>query len=226
MHTATHDGLRTRQTLLQKLKDYDNAVSWQEFMDMYWNMVYSVALRSRLNHQDAEDLAMEVMAEVARKMPEFKYDPKRGSFRGWLLTLTRWRIKDRQRRRNPAEPAEEHTVADESSTSPIERMPAPDAPEWEPAADREYLQQVLKRAMDRVRERAKPLHFQVFDYCARQEWPAAKVSAMLGVSRLHIHLINHRIRGALKREVRRIEKEMAAREKSIVDGKLPPSALR
>lgn len=34
-------------------------------------------------------------------MPAFKYDPARGSFKFWLLNMTRWRIADLLRKRQP-----------------------------------------------------------------------------------------------------------------------------
>src|SRR5215468_8087965 len=92
---------RTRATLLARLVNCDDQVSWQEFFDIYWRLIYSVARRSGLTDAEAQDVVQDTMVAVARHMPTFKYDPAIGSFKGWLLNLTRWRVIDQMRRRVP-----------------------------------------------------------------------------------------------------------------------------
>jgi RNA polymerase sigma factor (sigma-70 family) len=87
---------------LNRLRDWEDQVSWREFFDTYWKFIYSVAVRSGLSDQEAEDVVQETVASVARKMPEFVYDPQKRSFKGWLMHVTRLRIVDSLRRRQPA----------------------------------------------------------------------------------------------------------------------------
>ena len=35
------DSLRTRQSLLTRLKDWDDHASWREFVNTYWKLIYS-----------------------------------------------------------------------------------------------------------------------------------------------------------------------------------------
>jgi RNA polymerase sigma-70 factor (ECF subfamily) len=42
---------------------------------------------------EAQDVVQETIF-LARHMPTFKYDPAIGSFKAWLLNMTRWRIID------------------------------------------------------------------------------------------------------------------------------------
>ena len=76
--------LPTRQSLLSRLKDWDNHESWQDFFDTYWRLIYGLAVKSGLSNTEAEDVVQEVLLAVAKEMPDFKYDPARGSFKGWL----------------------------------------------------------------------------------------------------------------------------------------------
>src|SRR5690349_5651338 len=81
--------LPTRRSLLTRLKKWDDQESWQDFFDTYWQLIYSVALRSGLNDSEAQDVVQETVAAVARQMPNFKYNPAIGSFKSWLLLITR-----------------------------------------------------------------------------------------------------------------------------------------
>src|SRR5881628_645151 len=104
MSVETDDLLATRWSLLARLKDWQDQASWQEFFDAYWKLIYSVALKAGLSDAEAQEVVQETVISVAKKMPEFKADPAAGSFKSWLLTLTRWRIIDQVRKRQ-AKPA-------------------------------------------------------------------------------------------------------------------------
>src|SRR6266545_4859896 len=93
------DSIQTRWSLIGRLKDMDDQQSWQEFFDAYWKLIYAVALKAGLSDAEAQDVVQETVISVAKKMPEFKCDPAAGSFKSWLLTLTRWRIVDQLRKR-------------------------------------------------------------------------------------------------------------------------------
>ena len=51
--------------------------------------------------QDWDKWARRAFAETAPGQLAMRYDPKIGSFKGWLLNITRWRIADQFRKRKP-----------------------------------------------------------------------------------------------------------------------------
>ena len=93
------ESLATRSSLLDRLRDAGDQASWQTFFDTYWRLIYNVARKSGLDDPDAQDVVQEAVIAVARRMPEFRYDPAKGSFKSWLLLITRRRIHDHFRRR-------------------------------------------------------------------------------------------------------------------------------
>ena len=97
MEQLAEELIPTRTTLLMRLKDWQDHSGWQDFFDTYWNLIYGVALKGGLTPAEAEDAVQETMISVAKHMPGFKYDPAIGSFKRWLLTMTRWRITDQLR---------------------------------------------------------------------------------------------------------------------------------
>src|SRR6266496_2697150 len=89
----------TRQSLLSRLKDWDDQESWKVFFDTYWRLIYNAAIRAGLSDAEAQDVVQETVISVLKTMPDFQYKAAAGSFKSWLLQLTAWRIGDQFRNR-------------------------------------------------------------------------------------------------------------------------------
>lgn len=196
------DWLSTRTSLLQRLKDWRDDTSWQAFFDIYGQLIYRVARKAGLRDQDAEDVVQEVLVAVAKQMPKFEYNPALGSFKAWLLNLTRWRIADHFRKQPPLT-ARPHTAA--SGTRLIDRVPDPAGRDLEAVWEKEWQSNLLATALDRVKARLDPQKYQVFDLYVRHEWPAEKVAVAFSISTDHVYLIKHRVTEMLKAETERLE---------------------
>jgi RNA polymerase sigma factor (sigma-70 family) len=213
----------TRWTLLSRLKDAGDADSWQEFFDTYWRLIYGVAVKSGLTDAEAQEVVQEVVIGVARKMPEFRCDPAAGSFKGWLLQVTRRRIVDQFRKRRPWSPTQSPRVVDHpgralasprengtARTSTVERVPDPASYDLEAAWDNEWRQHLLDRALARVKQTADPEQYQMFDLQVRLGLPAREVARKLEVSRARVYVAKYKIGALLKREAQRIERQEGA----------------
>jgi RNA polymerase sigma-70 factor (ECF subfamily) len=208
MRTDSELDLKTRRSLLSRLRNLDDHESWRDFFELYWRMLYRVARRAGLGEADAEDVVQETVVAVARQMPRFRYDAARGSFKGWLFRIVGRRVTDHLRRVYREPPRAEtvfDTPADEGTAEPSDPVEAGDAMglAWE----QEWEQAVFEAAVARVREQTNPKHFQVFDCCVRLGWPAAKVAATLGLSAAQVYLARHRVSRAVKQAARIINDE-------------------
>src|SRR3974390_3545048 len=79
----------TRASLLVRLREGHDADAWQEFVRLYAPVIYGFARRRGLQDADAADLMQDVLRSVAGAAGRLAYDPRRGTFRGWLFTVTR-----------------------------------------------------------------------------------------------------------------------------------------
>jgi RNA polymerase sigma-70 factor (ECF subfamily) len=166
-----------------------------------------VALKAGLTEEEAQEVVQETVITVARRIPEFKYDPTVCSFKTWLLNLTRWRIVDQLRKRRPAVTDRRRSDA-ATRTAAIERVPDPASLDLGAVWDEEWERQLLAAAIQRVKRQVKPEQYQVFHLCVFKEWPVKKVAAQLGVSSAQVYLAKHRIGALLKREVKSVRKRM------------------
>lgn len=199
----------TRRSLLSRLKDWDDQESWKDFFDTYWKLIYGVAIKSGLSDSEAQDVVQEAVLSVAKKMQEFKYDPAVGSFKSWLLLITRRRIADHLRKHYREAPRAEPRPQETARTATIERIEDPAA---EGKLDRlweeEWEKNIMDAAIQRVKGQVKPKHYQIFDFYVLKKWPVLKVARTLGVNIGQIYLAKHRVSRLIKREIKELEKRM------------------
>lgn len=208
MPDSPDEFIPTRASLLSRLKDWDDQQSWRDFFNTYWKLIYGVARKSGLSDAEAQDVVQEAVLSVAKKMNEFKYDPAIGSFKGWLLLITRRRITDHLRKRGRQPARHESLPGDTVRTATIERVPDPESLNLDATWDAEWAKNLMDAALDRVKKQVNPRQYQIFDLYVIKDWPATKVAKTLGVSMTQVYLAKHRIGSLVKQELKRLETKM------------------
>lgn len=200
--------LKTRPTLLRRVSAWDDAASWNEFHRIYRKLIYGLARRSGLAHEDAEDVTQDVFKRVAETIHTFRSDPERGTFRGWLMNLTRWRIADKFGAKPKGEQLSggHRDCTGTGGTGTIERLPAPNESnaDW----DREWQRHVLEAACERIARKVKPKHYQVFELYVRRQTPVLQVARELGINPAAVYLVGSRLTRQLKAEVARLREQL------------------
>ena len=208
MAEATNELIPTRATLIQRLKDWQDQPSWQEFFDTYWKLIHGVALKAGLTEAEAQDVVQETMIAAAKHLPTFEYDPGLGSFKAWLLNMTRWRIIDhvRKRKRQHLNLAAVEDMA--GGTGAVNRVMDPASQNLDALWDAEWEKTLLDAALAKIKRQVDPQKYQIFDFYVNKEWPPEKVAKTFGVPVDQVYLIKHRLTGMIKDEVKRIEAEI------------------
>lgn len=208
MNPDAYPSVYTRQSLLERLKDWDDSASWRDFFETYWKLIFSVARRAGLNETEAEDVVQETIIAVARKMPAFHYDPAVGSFKGWLMRLTRWRITDHLRRKTYRVDGERKSREQPIDGEWLENQPDLGGVDLDSVWESEWKAQLLEAAINRVRERANAHQFQMFHLHVCQGLPARDVAERLEVKLPEVYFAKYKLSAAVKREMKRLEKTM------------------
>jgi RNA polymerase sigma-70 factor (ECF subfamily) len=198
----------TRRSLLSRLKQSNAQESWREFFDTYWRLIYVTALNAGLTDSEAQEVVQETVLTIVKKIRSFRYDPAIGSFKGWLLTIVRWRIADQFRKRpQQIQPPSSHHLTETSGTATLERIADPGATDLDALWEEEWQRTLFTAALSRVKRQANARHYQMFDLYAVKCWSVDKVAQTLGVSAGQVRLAKHRITVLIRREVARLEKE-------------------
>jgi RNA polymerase sigma factor (sigma-70 family) len=200
--------LATRRSLLSRLKQSNAQESWREFFGTYWRLIYSTALNAGLTDSEGQEVVQETVLTVLKKIKAFRYDPAVGSFKGWLLTIVRWRIADQYRKRQQQIALRgAGNVPANSRTATLERVPDPSTIPLDALWEEEWQRTMFAAALLRVKRQANARHYQMFDLHAVKQWPVQKVAQTLGVSSGQVRLAKHRITILMRREIARLEKE-------------------
>ncbi len=176
MKSPTEDFIPTRYSLLSRLQNWDDQESWKNFFDTYWRLIYSIALKSGLTEAEAQDVVQETIICVAKDINKFKRDRQFGSFKGWLRNLTRWRIADQFRKREP-NAVESNVSSNENNSLPeLAEIPDPVGDGLAAIWEEEWQSNLMESALERIKRRVKEEHYQMFDLNVIRQWPAAKVA--------------------------------------------------
>ncbi len=196
--------LPTRSSLLSRLRNLEDDASWRDFFETYWRLIYRAARQSGLSEDEAEDVVQETVLAISSKIQKFRYDPARGSFKGWLLQATRWKVLAHLRKQQ-RDLARQRPPGDSPDDASLEMVADPAISRLEQLWEAEWQQNLLSAAVERIRRQVKPKHFQIFELYALKEWPAGKVARILGVNLAQVHLVKHRVGNLVKKEVRRLQ---------------------
>ncbi len=204
----SNEFMPTRSSLLRRLKDWGDQASWEDFFNNYWRLIYGVAIKAGLTEAEAQDVVQETVIAVARNIKDFQVGSQHGSFKAWLLNLTRWRITDQFRKRLPSSGRTGPATLETARTSTTERIPDPASLDLDAVWNQEWEQHLLKTAVEKVRHQVPAAHYQMFQLHMLERWPAQKVAQKLGVKLSQVYFVKYRVSRLVRQEVKRLEREL------------------
>lgn len=171
----------THVSLLARLADGQDNEAWREFSDRYGALLRGFARARGLSACDCDDVVQDVIAALVRHMPNFRYDPSKGRFRGYLKTIA---VREIQRR-----------LGADGQATPISDVEAfaADDPEQEAVWELEWRQYHMRLAM-----RSIDAEFNAVDRLAFQRYGveglgARETAEALGLSLDQVYQAKSRI---------------------------------
>ncbi len=196
---------KTRKSLIAKLDNWEDQRAWDEFYQTYWRLIYSVAVKAGLRQDEAFDCVQETILTIAKQSKKQMYDPEQGSFKTWLLNMTRWRINDQFRKRKKDTAMVAGEWEDDRKTAIIDRVEDPNGDVLSRLWNTEWKKNVANAALARVKDQVSPKQYQIFDCYVIKQWDAKRVQHELNVSMAQVYLAKHRVGSVLKRELAKLE---------------------
>jgi RNA polymerase sigma-70 factor, ECF subfamily len=187
----------TSRSLLAAARD-DEADAWRRLVHLYAPLAAAWCRRSGVAPQDIADVLQEVFAAVARNLDRFRKERPADTFRGWLATITRNKVRDYYRRRGE-EPA---AVGGTEATARLAQILDPMAADAEEdAADVAGLGGVLQRALAAIRGEFQERTWQAFWEVVVEGRSASDVGAELQMQPGHVRVAKSRVLQRLRQEL-------------------------
>jgi RNA polymerase sigma-70 factor (ECF subfamily) len=199
---------KTRKSLIARLDNWEDQKTWDEFYQTYWRLIYSVAIRAGLRPEEAFDCVQETILSIAKQSKKKLYDPEQGSFKTWLMNMTRWRINDQFRKRKKDTAMTGGDWEDDRKTAVIDRVEDPNGDVLSRLWEVEWKKNIADAALARVKAQVSPKQYQIFDFYVIRQWDAQKVQQKLNVSMAQVYLAKHRVGAVLKKELAKLEEEI------------------
>lgn len=195
------DETPTSGTLLMRLRELDDREAWNEFVERYTPRIYGWCRRYRLQESDAADVTQEVLGKLVKVIRSFDYDPRRGSFRGWLKTITNNAVRDfLADLSGPGRGSGDTRIA--AALGAIQDPAA--IGELTAALEEEAERTLLREAEERVRLRVQPRTWEAYRLSATEALPAAEVAARLAMPVAEVYVAKSRMLKWLREEVERL----------------------
>lgn len=204
---GTDSLLPTRQSLLSRLRDWQDQTGWREFFDTYWRLIYNVARKAGLADADAQEVVQNTFIYLARRMPNFQYDRTRGSFKSWLRVVTRSRIAAHWRKSKAGPAMIREPLPDDDGGLDLEQIPDPAADVLDEVWRQEWEQHVVNTAFRRLRSKVSAQQLLIFRLAAVGGLPLTQVARKLGVNLAQVYLARHRVGKRFQAEVLRLRQE-------------------
>jgi RNA polymerase sigma-70 factor (ECF subfamily) len=188
--------------LLVRIRDRGDRAAWEQFAGLYTPLLLRFARRHGLQEADAHDLVQEVLKAVTTAAERLEYDPRRGSFRGWLYTVARSKLSNLL----AARARQAQGSGDTGVQGLLEQQPGPaadDSAEW----DAEYERRLFAWAAEQVRADFQEKTWQAFWQSAVEGKPAAQVAEALGLSVGAVYVAKSRVMARLKEQVQELHEE-------------------
>ena len=216
----------TQATLLERLRDGDDAVAWDEFFARYWPTIYRYARHRGCDEPTAEEIVQEVMLKVFQQRDVYRYDPMKGRFRDWLGAVVRNQVAEHYRR-----PANRVHGKGGDSNGQLEDVAA-DSEESDELWERIFEEQLLAALLSVVRRETSARSYLAFELIAIEGMSGHEAARLTGLSRNAVYKAHKRVierlielgapyrsEGKLSRQIREAmaERPPASRERSLTE---------
>lgn len=186
----------TSLSLLKRLKANDNE-AWQQFVRVYGPLVYRLCRVADVSADDASDVAQEVFRAVDRNIVRFRHDRPGDSFRAWLCTIVRNKIRDhyRQRAKRPKAVGGTEMQRKIEQLADLELSSTTDGSPFDSDSD------IVHRAIQSVRNEFESRTWEAFWKTSIDEIPPIDVAQLLGVSKWAVYQAKSRVLRRLRHEL-------------------------
>lgn len=189
----------TRISLVLRLHDTRDFEAWEEFVAIYYPMIWSVAKRLGMNDTDAADACQNTLLRLTDVVSQWSPDSENASFRAWLFRVSRnCMLRQFERNKRPEVSAVDNSgiqFLDQLAASPVES---------ESAFQIEFQRHVFAVASENVRPTVKELYWKAFWMTWVDDVDNAQAAKVLDTTIGTIYVARSRVLRRIRDEVARL----------------------
>jgi RNA polymerase sigma-70 factor, ECF subfamily len=193
-------GSSTHASLILRVRERESP-AWCELIDLYGPLVAHWCRRCGLDSHATADRVQEVFTSVAQGVERYQPQRSSGSFRAWLWTITRNKIRDAIRR-------DKHHIAPKGGSTAVgqlQRIPDENSlPDSEPTSP-EILSTLVARGLEQVRGEFEPRSWAVFERSVIDGQATASVAEEFQLKPASVRQIRSRILRRLRQQLGDLE---------------------
>jgi RNA polymerase sigma-70 factor (ECF subfamily) len=187
------DSSGTSLSLLQRIRDGDSS-GWRRVVALYAPLLQHWCRRWGVQGADADDLVQEVFHAAAQSIVNFRREHSTDTFRGWLRTITRYKVLDfwRSHERRP------EAFGGSEALQRLQQVPEIEADDPD---DAEQSSAVFHRALGLLQGEFEQRTWQAFWRATVDGLSAPEVAAELGMTASAVRMAKSRILRRLREEL-------------------------
>jgi len=163
----------TRPSLLERLREGEEPLAWQEFLAIYGHPMYACARRRGCSEATAQDIVQDAVLAVYQNMTVFQYDPSRGRFISWLFKVVEQKVALRRRRKRPVIGLDDHNL---DTNRPTEQPVAPDE-----IFQKDFELALWAALLATVRKTTEPTTYQAFELVTLHGMSGEEAASITGL---------------------------------------------
>lgn len=191
--------LPTRKTLIERIIENDDELSWEMFHDLYKPYIFAIITNMGVSYHDAEELAQDVLIKAWKALPDFNYQPGKIKFRTWLCKIVKNLVFNYFRDHKL-----EHS---RKSAKEISDFDIVSKPEIDDITEKEWRKFVVAKAWEIIKQQFEPHVLAIFTTLSEGE-KTALVAQRFKVKETTVLSYKSRVRRALYREIAKIDYEL------------------
>jgi RNA polymerase sigma-70 factor, ECF subfamily len=187
----------TSPSLLLRVKQHEPE-AWARLSDVYGPLVYQWSRRCGLSAEDSADIVQEVFSVLARRIDGFRRERPDDTFRGWLWTIARNKVRDHVRRSKDRVAAGGGSTAFARLLELVDDSPEP----WADDVERSTAEQgVVERTLTLIQTEFESTTWKAFWMGTVEGKTAPEIAASLGISPHAVHQAKYRVLRRLREEM-------------------------
>lgn len=167
--------------------------AWRRLVELYGPLVFHWCRRAGLGDDDTADVFQEVFQAVSQHLPRYRHDRSGDTFRGWLRTICRNKIRDHFR----AAPAQ--GAGGSEALRALHEVPDP-LPDDE-ADDRNWHARQVGQVLAWIEGDFDPRTWRAFHLTRVENRPTADVAQELGMTSPAVRKAAYRVLQRLREEL-------------------------